>query len=224
MKLSVLIPVYNEKGTIKEMLHRVKSVDLEKEIIVVDDGSTDGTSEILREIKEKDIKILSHSRNMGKGAAIRTGLKQVNGDIVIIQDADLETDPEDYHRLLEPIIRGKAQVVYGSRFLKGAKGKSFLRYLANRILTWTANILYHARITDEGTGYKALKTSLIKSLDLKSQGFDFCPEVTAKIRKKGYKIYEVPISYYPRDPRASKIYWRDGFKALFALIKYRFVD
>ena len=221
MRLSVIIPVYNEEDTIETLLNRVKNVSVEKEIIVVDDGSTDRTGEILK--RQDDIKVITHPQNLGKGSAIRTGLKYATGDIILLQDADLESDPKDYHRLIEPIVDGKADVVYGSRFLKPFEVKSRLRYLAVRILTITANILYNAKITDVATGYKVFNAGILTSLNIKAKGFEFCEEVTAKLRIKGYRIYEVPVSYHPREPKLSKIYWKDGFYALFTLIKYKFL-
>ncbi len=222
MKLSVLIPVYNEKGTIKEILRRIKGVDLEKEIIVVDDGSTDGMSEILKEIKEKDIKILSHPRNMGKGAAIRTALGYVTGDALIIQDADLEYDPEDYHTLLEPIKNGKADVVYGSRFLgKGSCNLLPSHYLANRLLTFLSNMFNSLHLSDMETCYKMIKKEVLRDIRLEEKGFGFEPEITAKLAKKEVRICEVPISYYGRSYGAGKkIGWKDGFWTLWCILKY----
>ncbi len=232
MKVSIIIPVYNEEHTILEVLDRVKAVELEglaKEMVVVDDGSTDGTVEKLKkEIEHENaglIKLVESSSNRGKGAAIRTGLSHVTGDIVLIQDADLEYDPQDYPRLLEPLLSGRAKVVFGSRFKGHIRGMKFLNWLANKILALTANLLYRAKITDEATAYKAFDAQVIKSLDLKCQRFEFCPEVLAKVRKRGYEIYEVPISYRGRSlEQGKKITYKDGFIALWTLIKYRFVD
>lgn len=231
-KISVIIPVYNEKKTILDILKEVKKVELEKEIIVVDDGSTDGTRDILKNIKDKEIKVILQPRNYGKGYAIRTGIKHVSGDIIIIQDADLEYNPQDYYKLVKPIIQGKAKVVYGTRFPR-KKDRFFpffhyfsLRnpyYLANKILTLASNILYFANITDEPTCYKVFSSDVLKSIDLKCMRFEFCPEVTAKVRKKAYKIYEVPISYNPRSiKQGKKIKLKDAFEAFFTLLKYRF--
>ncbi|HRZ85791.1 MAG TPA: glycosyltransferase family 2 protein [Candidatus Paceibacterota bacterium] len=226
MKLSILIPVYNEKDTILEIIKKIKEVDISKEIIIVDDFSTDGTREILSKIKDKEIKVVFHEKNMGKGRGIRTALDYAKGDIIIIQDADLEYDPNDYSKLIQPILDDKAKVVYGTRFPKMAKKPSLLKnhfYLANRILTTSSNILYNAHITDEPTCYKVFSSDVIKNINLKCEKFEFCPEVTAKVRKKGYKIYEVPISYYPRSTEeGKKIKWKDGFEGLWTLIKYRF--
>lgn len=228
MKLSVIIPVYNEIRTINEIVKRVKAVKIYKEIIIVDDYSTDGTREILKKIKGKNTKIIFQDRNYGKGYAIRTGIKHATGDIVIIQDADLEYDPRDYLKLVEPIIRGKASVVYGTRFPKMSKKPSIFNnpfYLANRILTIISNILYNADITDEPTCYKVFRTDVIKGINLKCERFEFCPEITAKVRKKGYKIIEIPISYRPRSVKGGKkIRFKDGLEAIWTLIKYRFND
>ncbi len=225
MKLSIIIPCYNEKDTILEILKRVEAVDLEKEIIVVDDNSTDGTQELLQGISPRRAKVISRDGPRGKGAAIREGLKHVTGDVVVIQDADLEYDPNDYYELVRPIEEGKASVVYGSRIRKHNNKISYLRYYwGGRLLTFITNILYKAGITDEPTGYKVFKTEALKGLDLKCMRFEFCPEVTAKLRKRGYQIYEVPISYYPRSLTAGKkIGWRDGLEAIWTLVKYRFV-
>ncbi len=227
MKLSVIIPVFNEKATIGEIIKKVKKVPVEKEIILVDDGSIDGTSEILKEISEKDknIKIILKEKNEGKGSAIREGLKYVSGDIVVIQDADLEYEPTDWIEMLKVMEKKKADVVYGSRVLGKNKKSSFIFYLGGRILSLIANFLYQAGITDEPTCYKMFKTEIIKNLNLRCKGFEFCPEVTAKIRKKGIKIYEVPIHYNPRSIKeGKKIRWKDGLIAIWTLIKYRFID
>ncbi|MHB1455475.1 MAG: glycosyltransferase family 2 protein [Armatimonadota bacterium] len=220
--LSVVIPVYNEADTIIETLNRVMDVKLDKEIIVVDDCSTDGTRDILK--KTTGIKLCLHEKNMGKGTAIRSALKEVTGDIVIIQDADLEYDPNDYNAIIEPIISSKADVVYGSRFLKGKPRMNPANYLANRILAISANMLFNAGITDEATCYKAFRANLLRSIDLKCRRFEFCPEVTAKIRRKGIKIHEVPISYSSRTmAQGKKINWWDGVTAIWTLVKYRIV-
>ncbi len=228
MKLSVIIPVFNEKSTIKEIIKRVLAVKIPKEIIIIDDYSTDGTREILKKIKNQNIKIIFHEKNRGKGRAIRTGIKHISGDIVIIQDADLEYDPQDYLKLAEPIKKGETKVVYGTRFPKGRESPSVLRnpfFLGNRILTIMSNILYNAKITDEPTCYKVFDSKALKSINLKCERFEFCPEVTAKVRKKGFEITEIPITYYPRSvEEGKKLKWKDGFEAIWALIKYRFVD
>ena len=227
MILSVIIPAYNEIRTIKELLRRVASVDIPKEVIIVDDGSTDGTREFLRSIENKaDFKVIFHAKNRGKGAAIRTAIPHVSGDVVIIQDADLEYDPRDYPRVIGSIVAGRASVVYGSRY---PKLKNYLPFTPNRmgvlVLTALANLLFGARITDEATCYKAFRADLLKSLPLKCERFEFCPEVTAKVRKRGHRIHEVPISFRGRNVKeGKKIRWRDGLEAISALIKYRFTD
>jgi glycosyltransferase involved in cell wall biosynthesis len=231
MKLSIIIPVFNEKKTILEILKKIEKVNLanlnfEKEIIIVDDGSTDGTREILENLKEK-YKIVFHDKNQGKGMAIRTALERVSGDFVIIQDADLEYDPQNYLKLLKFALENKAEVVYGSRRLN-PQNKQYsdpFFFLGGIVLSWLANFLYNIKITDEPTCYKLFKTETLKSIPLKCQRFEFCPEVTAKIAKRKIKIYEVPISYYPRHKKeGKKINWRDGFQAIWTLIKYRFTD
>ena len=226
MKLSIIIPVYNEKANIAAVIDAVKTVDLPKEIIVVDDGSTDGTSEILESYKDDEtIRIHSSVLNFGKGTAIRVGLKYVTGDIVVIQDADLEYDPQQIPELIKPIAEDKADVVYGSRFKGSIKGMKFANWLANRILVIAANVLYRAGISDEATCYKAFRADIIKSLQLKCTRFEFCPEVTAKVRKRGIPIHEIPIHYTGRTvAEGKKVTWKDGFEAIWILIKYRFKD
>jgi len=219
------MPVHNEMHTIREVLKQVQEVDLEKEVIIVDDHSSDGTRAILAQMTDDEVKVVYHDQNTGKGAAIQTALQYVTGDIIIIQDGDLEYNPADYHKLIEPIVEGRASVVYGSRFLGEITNMHFLNYIANKILALTASLLFLNWITDEGTCYKVFKADLLKSLDLKCTGFDFCPEVTAKVRKRGYKIVEVPISYRGRsDEEGKKIRWQDGLEAFLNLIKYRLVD
>lgn len=226
MKLSVIIPCFNEAQHVTKVLDAISHVDIPKEIIVVDDGSTDGTCDILQDYsKDRNIVIHSSVLNFGKGTAIRVGLKYATGDIIIIQDADLEYDPKQYPKIIQPILEGKAEVVYGSRFLGEISGMKLANRIANRILTLTANILYNAHITDEATCYKAFKADLLKTLDLKSTRFEFCPEVTAKVRKRGIAIYEVPIVYVGRDTKeGKKIRWTDAFDAMWTLLKYRFID
>jgi len=229
MKLSVIIPAYNEKRTILEILDRIDKTPLsiEKEIIIIDDFSTDGTRDILKNIKKRNINIFYHEKNIGKGSAIRTGLKKITGDIVIIQDADLEYDPNDYQKLIDPIIKNKAKVVYGSRNLgKGKHERShFSFYIGGVFLSKLANLLYGIKITDEATCYKVFKADIIKNIKLKCKKFEFCPEVTAKIAKKGIKIVEIPISYHPREKNeGKKINWKDGVEAIYTLIKYRFLN
>lgn len=226
LKLSVIIPCYNEAAHIAKVLDAVKAVDINKEVIVIDDGSTDQTANIIEEYN-KDGAIILHlsPKNFGKGAAIRTGLQYVTGDIVIIQDADLEYDPQQYPQLIQPIIDGRAEVVYGSRFTGKIEGMRLQNRIANYILAWASNLLFNAKITDEATCYKAFKTSVLKSIPLKCTRFEFCPEVTAKVRKRGIRIFEVPISYVGRNAaQGKKIKWTDGISAIWTLIKYRFID
>lgn len=223
MKLSVVIPIYNEKNTVEEVLRQVKQVDLEKQIIVVDDGSTDGTREILQQISDPEVKIIFQPKNFGKGAAIRRGLQEATGDYVIVQDADLEYDPKDFKRMLGPVFEKGAKVVYGNRFWQKVPGQTWKTKLARIILTGLTNLLYGAGIHDEATCYKLFKTDVIKSLDLQANRFEFCPEVTAKVRRRGLKIFEVPISYRPRgDEAGKKIKFRDGLTAIWTLLRYRF--
>jgi glycosyltransferase involved in cell wall biosynthesis len=227
MKLSILMPVYNEKATIEEIVQQVNAVGLDKELIIVDDGSTDGTREILREKIEglPNVRVLYHERNKGKGAAIRTGKEHITGDIAIIQDADLEYDPHDYHTLIDPILKKKADVVYGSRFLGTRRAFLFWHYVGNRFLTFVTNLLYNTMLTDMETCYKAFRASILKEMTIRSDRFEFEPEITAKVFKKGYKVFEVPIYYAGRDfAEGKKITWRDGFKAIWTIIKFRFVD
>ncbi|MEK6867894.1 MAG: glycosyltransferase family 2 protein [Nanoarchaeota archaeon] len=245
--VSIIIPAYNEERFIGQLLQRVVAVDLhsllyKKEIIVVDDGSSDGTAQNIRDFQQKHkhvaLLLLSHPHNKGKGSAIRTGIAHATGDIILIQDADLEYNPNEYVQLLRPFSDPSLSVVYGTRYLSIAdddkksfffkrkyKKSYFLAYLAGRIITWTTNLLYGAHITDEATCYKAFRAPVLKSLPLRCTGFEFCPEVTAKILKRGYNIVEVPISYDPRTyDEGKKINYKDGFEALWVLLKYRFID
>ena len=231
MKLAVIIPGYNEEKTIAEVINRVKKVgigSIKKEIIVVDDFSKDKTREILLKLKDSSVKILFHEKNKGKGAAIRTGLQHATGDIILIQDADLEYNPEEYPKLLKPILDGDAKVVYGSRLdvIKKNLEKMYkLHYFGNVFLTLMTNILYGSKITDMETGYKVFTREVIKNIKLRARRFDFEPEITAKILKQGYKIKEVQISFNARNfHEGKKITWKDGVKALLYLIKYRFAD
>ena len=230
MKISVIIPAHNEERTIAEIIRRVKAVNLTKEIIVINDASTDKTGHILDRISREQvsgspIKVIRHLQNQGKGAAIRAGLKEAVGDIVIIQDGDLEYDPQDYAGLIQPIIDGKTSVVYGSRCLSKNRISSPGFFLGGKLLSFLTNLFYRAGITDEPTCYKVFKREVLQNLDLKCRRFEFCPEVTAKVRKRGYKIYEVPIHYYPRTIKeGKKIRFSDGLSAVWTLIKYRFVD
>lgn len=224
--LSVIMPVYNERETLSEILAQVRAVDLEKEIVVVDDGSTDGSRAILREEERKgDLKVFYHEANKGKGAAVRTGLEHASGDVIIIQDADLEYDPREYPKLLEPILIGEVEVVYGSRSLVFKETMFFLQSLGNKIVTLVTNLLYGIALSDMETCYKVFRAEVIKSIPLRSRRFEFEPEITAKLLKRGYRIHEVPISYQGREyHEGKKLTWRDGIMALWTLVKYRFVD
>lgn len=229
MKLSIIIPVYNEEKTLIDILGKTKRVELgvKKEIIIVDDFSTDGTREKLKKINDKDIIVLFHDKNRGKGSAIRTALKKVTGDVIIIQDADLEYNPEEYPRLLKPIVDGVADVVYGERFSLLDKKDIFLpsHYLGNKFLSFLTRLIYSQKVTDMETCYKVFKKEVIKDIKLKSNRFNIEPEITAKLLKKGYKIHEIPISYYPRSKKeGKKINWKDGVVAMYTLFKYRFFD
>jgi len=222
MKLSIIIPVYNEDGTVNKIIQKVKKLKLpiKKEIIVIDDGSTDKSFEIIK--NTSGIKIIRHKKNKGKGATIRTALKYLTGDIMIIQDADLELNPEEIINVINPIIKGKAKVVYGSRNIHKIKeGRQLRFYIGGLLVTWVTNLLYKTKLTDEPCGYKAFKTEIIRELEINSDGFEWEPEITAKIAKKGIKIYEVPVSYVPRR-EGKKINWKDGIKALWTLIYWRF--
>ncbi len=224
MKLSVIIPVYNEESTIQEVLAKVRAVKLEKEIIIVDDGSTDRTAEILQTEQTKDeITVVYNALiNIGKGAAVRIGIEHVTGDIVIIQDADLELDPHEYIRLVQPIVQRKADVVYGSRFKLNNQG-TFKQIIANKCLTLVTNMLYGTHLTDMETAYKVFRADVLKAVRLRCVGFEFEPEITAKISRLGYIIHEIPIAYHPRTiEEGKKIRWWDGVMTLYCLIKYRF--
>jgi glycosyltransferase involved in cell wall biosynthesis len=224
MILSIVIPAFNEHTTIEEILNRVTSIPYEKEIIVVDDGSTDGTAQLLKKISaQKDLKTVFHASNKGKGAALQTGFQHVTGDIVIIQDADLEYDPRDYGVLLEPILDGRADVVYGSRFLGGPHRVLFFwHYVGNKFLTILSNMFTNLNLTDMETGYKVFRSELLSNIQIKSQRFGFEPEITAKFAKLKCRIYEVPVSYSGRGyEEGKKITWRDGFSALFQIVRFR---
>lgn len=228
MKLSIVIPVFNEVGTVDEIIRRVQSAPFEKEIIVVDDCSTDGTVQLLRKIDaiQENIKVYYHDRNRGKGAALRTGFTAVQGDVVIIQDADLEYDPREYPNLLEPILDGRADVVYGSRFLGGPHRVLFFwHYVGNKFLTLLSNTVSNLNLTDMETCYKAFRTEVLNDLSLKSNRFGFEPEFTMKIAKRRFRIYEVPISYSGRTyHEGKKINWKDGVAAIYTILRYRFFD
>ena len=245
MKLSVIIPVYNEKDTVRELIERTRVVPVEKEIIIVDDGSTDGTRELLRQTYSQTpgVRLFFHENNRGKGSAIRTGIAEVSKDIVIVQDADLEYDPNDFLLILDKFKAPDVNVVYGTRFQKvsrigfigkwlqnklfGAKHeiKRFHLFFGIQSLNVLANALYGAGITDEATCYKAFRRDVLQKINLRCTGFEFCPEVTAKVRKAGHKIHEVPISYRPRSAEeGKKLNWRHGVEAIWTLVKYRFTD
>lgn len=226
-KISILIPVYNEVSTLEEILKKVEDTDfcgLEKEIILIDDYSTDGTRDLYSKFPYK---VLYHEYNQGKGAALRDGFKEATGDIIIIQDADLEYEPKDYPELIQLIIDGKADVCYGSRLNGGKPSRSFmfLHLLGNKFLSFLTNVLYGSTLTDMETCYKAFKAEFIKGIEIKSNRFDFEPEITAKVLKRGARLYEVPISYFGREfAEGKKITWVDGIHAIAALIKFRFMD
>ena len=225
--VSVIIPAFNEEQTIGQVLEALRALPIEKQVIVVNDGSTDGTHKVLEELRAiYELTLLHCEENRGKGFAIRSGLPHVNGEVVVIQDADLELDPADLSELVKPLEQENVQVVYGSRFLNGRGNASFHNFIANRVLATYTNLLYGCRITDESTGYKAFSTELITRLDLTCEGFEFCPEVTAKILRAGYRIHEVPVSYFPRTKKEGKKlrFWSDGFFAAWTLLKYRFIS
>jgi glycosyltransferase involved in cell wall biosynthesis len=226
MKLSVIMPVFNEEATIEEILQQVRAVNLADEIIIVDDGSTDRTRELLKAQENQPATIvIYHDRNQGKGAAVRTGFDRATGDILLVQDADLEYDPRDYPMLIRPIVEGRVKVVYGSRFLGPRKAMLFWHMLGNKVLTLLTNILYNTILSDMETCYKVFRADVIKGIPLRSKRFEFEPEITAKVLKRGHRIFEVPISYYGREyNEGKKITWREGPKAVWTLIKYRFVD
>jgi len=229
MKLSILVPVYNEADTLRRLVERVLAVELEgveREIILVNDGSTDRSRDVLEGIRAQWpelVKVYHHERNRGKGAAVRTALEHVTGDVVITQDADLEYDPEEYPVLLALFEDPSVQVVYGSRNLRNNPRSSWSFYWGGRLVSWVANLLYGSDLTDEATGYKLFRTDLLHSLDLQSDGFEFCPEVTSKLLMRDVEIHEVPISYQPRGvDEGKKISWRDGLIAIWTLVKHRF--
>jgi glycosyltransferase involved in cell wall biosynthesis len=226
-KLSVIVPVFNERNTLVEVLRRMRAVELpdsvDREIVVVDDGSNDGTREVLRQLGDSTVRVVMHENNRGKGAAVRTGFRQATGDYVLIQDADLEYDPEDWPRMLAPVLSGKARVVYGSRFTGERRNMMFLHWVGNRFLSLVTNVLYNTTLSDMETCYKLVDRALLEKLDLHADRFEIEPELTAKILKRGVRIYEVPISYTGREiDEGKKITWTDGFTALWTLVKYRF--
>jgi glycosyltransferase involved in cell wall biosynthesis len=223
--LSVIVPVFNERPTVAEVIRRIRAVELTVgvEVIVVDDGSTDGTDKVLAAVGDSTVRVISHPRNRGKGAAIRTGMELVRGDLVLIQDADLEYDPADWPKLLDPVLRGKSQVVYGSRFTGERKNMMPLHWIGNRFLSLITNVLYSSTLSDMETGYKLFDRRVLEGLTIESDNFEFEPEITAKVMRRGYRIYEVPISYAGREAHeGKKITWKDGFGAVKALIKFRF--
>jgi len=224
--LTVVMPVYNERATIDEIVTRVLDVPLRKELIAVDDASNDGTRERLVSLgRERAFKVLLQERNQGKGAAVRRAIAEAGGDVVVVQDADLEYSPEEYPELLELIVQGKADAVFGSRFIGRHRCFLFSHYLANLFLNLVTNVLYNTTMTDMETCFKAVRADVLKKLTLRSNRFGIEPEITAKLFKAGARVYEVPITYDGRDySEGKKITWRDGFPALWTLIKYRFVD
>jgi glycosyltransferase involved in cell wall biosynthesis len=226
--LSIIVPVYNEQKTILPLLKKVRSVKLmglQRQIIVVNDGSTDKTGKSLEKVRYPETLVLTHEKNRGKGAAIRTAIPHTTGDFVVIQDADLEYDPADYEKLLVPLLEDNFDVVYGSRFMGPHRAFLFWHYVGNKFLSFVTTVLYQTVLTDMETCYKVFKGDILRGLKLRSNRFDFEPEVTAKILRRGYKIYEIPISYRGRGfGEGKKITWRDGFAALYCLVRYRFFD
>lgn len=225
-RLSIIIPAFNERETIAEVLKRVCAVDvgLEKEILVLDGCSDDGTRELLQEIATPPIRLILEEKRMGKGAAVRRGFQEATGDILLIQDADLELHPREFPALIAPILQGEAQVVFGSRFSKGRGDTNQGSYLGNRIVTWATNLLFGTRLTDMCTGHKVFQADFIRSVPLVCNGFDFDAELTTKILRRGLKILEVPVAYAPRDRQAGKkLHWSAGFRVLFTILRYRFL-
>jgi glycosyltransferase involved in cell wall biosynthesis len=224
--LSVVMPVYDEKATLEEIIDRVLAVPLRVELIAVDDASTDGSREVLERLsRERGFRVLFQDRNRGKGAAVRKGIEAATGDVIVVQDADLEYSPEEYPDLLDLIVKGKSDAVFGSRFIGRHRCFLFTHYLANLFLNLVTNVLYNTTMTDMETCFKAVRAEVLKDLDLKSDRFGIEPEITAKLFKRGARVYEVPITYEGRDySEGKKITWRDGFPALWSLVKYRFTD
>lgn len=227
MRLSVVIPAFNEQDTIAEIIKKVQAIPIDKEIIAVDDGSTDKTAEILRGLEYDNLRVLSHGSNRGKGGALKTAFSHVNGDVIIIQDADLEYDPREYPRLIEPIAEGHAEVVYGSRVSSGRPQRMYMFWhrVGNNFLALLTNLLYNTTLTDMETGYKVFVKKVIDNMNIRSRDFTVEPEITAKILKRQYRIYEIPISYYGRNySEGKKIRWWHGLSAVWALLRYRFAD
>ncbi len=224
--LSVIVPVFNERNTVGEIVRRMRRVelpDLDLEIVMVNDASWDGTADILKAIEDSTVRVVHHAENAGKGAAIRTGLSHARGDLVLIQDADLEYDPDDWPRLLAPVLKGRAQVVYGSRFTGERRNMLFTHWMGNRFLSLVTDVLYNTTLSDMETCYKLFDRRVLDGITIRSEGFDFEPEITAKLLRRGHRIYEVPISYAGREySEGKKITWRDGFRALWTLARYRF--
>jgi glycosyltransferase involved in cell wall biosynthesis len=223
--LTVVMPVYNEVKTVRMVIDRVLDLDLDVELIVVDDGSTDGTRDVLSNLDDERVRVVFQERNQGKGAAVRTGYQHARGEFVTIQDADLELNPAEIPALLQPILDGTADVVYGSRFVYGWAHRNALNAFANRFLSGLTNVLYGTRIRDMEACYKVFRTELLTHFTLRANRFDFEPEITAKLSKMGLRIVELPVSYKPREfTDGKKIHWKDGFEAIYTLVKYRFVD